>query len=474
MKKSVLVDGEVIKNFFGGITWLLIASHFSLLIIFTALLQLNTITPLNGSFTIIVAALLLAGFLYIIYIRVVSPFKEINKAARAMSLGNLEYRLRVYSSDELGQLAGSLNAMANSLKETLFQIRDARNLEQAILNSMTDGVIAVNENGEVLFINHVTEEILGISQLSSYGQNILGVIRNYEVERIFEKVLKSMKPLTQEVKLLTPEPKLFRLQATPLAAYETGQSGVLVLLHDITERKKLEDMRSEFIANISHELRTPLTSIQGFLETLVGGALEDPAATSHFLDIMSKETERLTKLVDELLNLSKIEGRRVVHRWQTVKLTDNINRVTTMFLPQARDKNLALITEAPADLPAVYGDSDMLTQVLINLVDNAVKYTPAGGKISIRAINEGTDVKVVVEDTGVGIPPESLPRVFERFYRVDKARSRELGGIGVGLAIVKHIIRAHGGKTFAQSKVGEGSVFSFTLPVEQGHRTENL
>ncbi|MCL6477391.1 MAG: cell wall metabolism sensor histidine kinase WalK [Peptococcaceae bacterium] len=474
MKKSRRMDGETIKHFFGGSTGYLIAGYLSLLTIFAALLRLNAITPFNGAFAMAMAALLLAGYFYVIYTRVASPLREINKAARAMSLGNLEYRLPIYSNNELGRLAGNLNALASRLKDTLIQIRDAKNIEQAILNNMTDGVIAVNDKGEVLFINHVIEEMLGISQLSAFGKNVLGVIRNYEVESILEKALKYVKPLSQEVLLLTPEPKTFHLRATPLVVDETGRGGVLILFHDITERKKIEEMRSEFVANISHELRTPLTSIRGFLETLLDGAQEDPAATSHFLGIMSKETDRLTKLVDELLNLSKIEGRRVIHRWQQVRLNDNINLVATMFLPQVREKNLELITGAPPDLPAVYGDPDMLTQVLINLVDNAVKYTPAGGRISIQAIDEGTDVRVVVKDTGVGIPPESLPRVFERFYRVDKARSRELGGIGVGLAIVKHIIRAHGGKTFAESKVGEGSVFSFTLPVDRGNPAGNL
>ncbi|MBC7325704.1 MAG: PAS domain-containing sensor histidine kinase, partial [Moorella sp. (in: Bacteria)] len=174
--------------------------------------------------------------------------------------------------------------------------------------------------------------------------------------------------------------------------------------------------------------------------------------------------------VDELLDLSKIEERRVVHRWQPVQLADHINRVVTMFMPQAQEKNLELAVDVLPGLPAVHGDPDMLTQVLINLVDNAIKYTPAGGRVTIRAGVADGEVQVSVEDTGIGIPPESLPRIFERFYRVDKARSRELGGIGVGLAIVKHIIRAHGGKTAVESAVGKGSTFSFTLPVEESSR----
>ncbi len=443
------------------------AGYALALIIFIALLRYDAVTPAGAVVALLATAMLLAVLLWMVYREIIDPLKRTNKAAGLMSRGNLEYKFHINSDDELGQLSVNLNALAGRLKDTLIQLRDVRSLEQAILYNITDGVIAVDGDGEVLFVNPVTEKILGVSQTSAVGKKIVEIIRSYEVERIIEAALKSKKHLTEEVKLLTPEAKTYRLQATPLTLFEIGSSGVMVLLHDITERKKLEDMRSEFITNISHELRTPLTSIRGFVETLLSGAVEDPGTTLRFLEIIDKETERITGLLDELLNLSRIEERRAVHRWQPVQLLENIGRVKDMFLPRIQEKNLDLAVEAPPELPAVYGDPDMLTQVLINLVDNAVKYTPAGGKITVRALVEEADIKVAVEDTGVGIPPESLPRVFERFYRVDKARSRELGGIGIGLAIVKHIIKVHGGKTHVESKVGKGSVFSFTLPIEK-------
>lgn len=454
-------------NFLKKITWRPVASYFFLLLIFYALLQLYAVQKLNITWALMIIIPLAIGLAWLLYKRVVGPLNEINEAAREMARGNLEREILIYTDDEIGQLAGSINEMARQLKVTIAQITEARNQARAILNSMADGVIALNKNGEVLFINPVVEEIFGISQLSSHGKNILGVVRNFDVERLLKRALKMGKPLTQEIKLINPEPRVFRLHATPLKGQGTEQGGIVVLLRDITERKRLEEMRSEFVANVSHELRTPLTSLRGYLETLLDGAVEDPAATRHFLEIMNKETERLTRLVDDLLDLSKIEERRVVHRWQPVALTELIGRVVTMFRPQAQEKSLELLADLPPDLPVVHGDPDMLTQVLINLVDNAVKYTPAGGKVTVRAGAVEGDVRVSVEDTGIGIPPESLPRIFERFYRVDKARSRELGGIGVGLAIVKHIIRAHGGKTYVESAVGKGSTFSFTLPVEE-------
>jgi len=460
--------------FFKGIGPRLVAWHFFLLLIFYATLQLFAAQHLNVSVAFFVALFLCVGLAWFFFRRVLYPLKELNEAAQEMSRGNLDRELCVYADNEIGQLARSINDMVCQLKGTTSQITEARSQSRAILDSMADGVIALNKKGEVLFVNPVVEEVFKISQDFSYGKNVLGVIRDYEVERLLKKALKTGENTIEEIKLLYPKPRVFLLHATPLKSQGADQGGVVVLLRDITERKKLEDMRTEFVANVSHELRTPLTSIRGFLETLLDGAVEDPAVTSHFLSIMNKETERLTRLVEDLLELSKLEGKRVVTRWQQVQIVDNIKQVIDMFEPRAREKNLALLTELPLRLPCIKGDPDMLTQVLINLVDNAIKYTPADGKVTIRALTQKDAIKVMVEDTGIGIPPESLPRIYERFYRVDKARSRELGGTGMGLAIVKHIIRAHGGQTFIESAVGKGSTFSFTLPIEKENKDENV
>ena len=450
-----------------GIIWRPVAYFVIVLLIFYGLFDLYVANRLNlmGALTIIIPFSI--GFGWFLWKRVIKPLEEVNSAAREMARGNLDRELRIYTDDEFGELARSINDMARQLKNTIDEITEARNQASAILDSIADGVIAVNKSGEVLFVNPVVEKVFGINQKASQGKNILGVIRNYDVERLLEKALRTEKPVSQEIRLIYPEPKVFCVNATPLQGHSRQKGGAVVLFNDITQRKKLEDMRTEFVANVSHELRTPLTSIRGFLETLLEGKVEDQATIRRFLEIINRETARLTRLIDDLLNLSKIEERQVVHRWQAVQLLDTVNKAIVMFQAQAKEQNLELVTELPAELPVVRGDPDMLAQVLINLVDNAVKFTPSGGRITIRAGASKENVRIDVEDTGIGIPPENLPRIFERFYRVEKSRSRELGGIGVGLAIVKHIIRAHGGKTGVESVVGKGSKFTFTLPIDE-------
>ena len=254
------------------------------------------------------------------------------------------------------------------------------------------------------------------------------------------------------------------MRATPLVGNTKG--GMVVLLRDISERKRMEQMRSEFMSNVSHELRTPLTSIRGFVETLQDSGTDDPQLTRHFLGIIATETARLSSLVDDLLDLSRIEERRVVHRWQREDIGTLVDQVLTVCGSRAEDKQIAIKASLQPRLPRLFGDPDLLAQVLINLVDNAIKYTPTGGTITISAPVEGDEIRIDVADTGVGIPAENLPRIFERFYRVEKARTRGKGGTGLGLAIVKHIIKGHGGRVDVKSVVGKGTVFSIFLPLE--------
>jgi two-component system phosphate regulon sensor histidine kinase PhoR len=387
------------------------------------------------------------------------PLFRVAETAEKIAEGDLTKTIQIHESDEVGKLAQSFNQMAQRLRGTLSMVTQEKNRMQAILDSMADGVIAVDGETRVILINPVVEEAFGLNEEASLGKTVLEVVRDYELDRLFRQALDSGRPVQQELRILTPDPRLFRVHLTPLRG---AQGGVVALFRDITERRQLEKMRTEFVANASHELRTPLTSIRGFIETLWDGALDDPETARRFLTIIDEETRRLNELVDDLLKLATIEERRNLFRRQPVELAEVVQRAVEIFETRARQKGLRFSVELPADLPPVAGDVNLLSQVFINLLDNAVKFTDKG-EIGIRAWKEDGGVAVEVRDTGIGITPEHLSRIFERFFRADKSRTSELGGTGLGLAIVKHIVEGHGGEVRVTSRPGEGSAFTVLL-----------
>jgi two-component system phosphate regulon sensor histidine kinase PhoR len=447
--------------------WRPIASYFLLFLVFFALAQLISVQRVSlwgAAATAFICSAILA---LIMYRRLISPLGEMAEIAQEMARGNLDLEIRNFAQDEIGDLARSINYMARQLKSNMESVISEKNRIQAILSSIADGVIAVDSWGRIILINPVVEELFGIDMASCRGKNIHRVIRNNELEKILSKALETGCPVEKQIEILTPEPLVFRVHVTPLKDVGVEHGGAVAVLKDVTERKRVEEMRSDFVANVSHELRTPLTSIRGFAETLLDGAIDEPKLARQFLEIMNTETERLSRLIDELLNLSKIEDRKTVPNLQLLRIEDLIQRTVAILKSRAQEKNIEISINLPDNLPQVPGDPDMLNQVLINLIDNAVSYTQPGGKIEIRATAWEDELKVDVQDNGIGIPPESLSRVFERFYRVDKARSREQGGTGLGLSIVKHIIDAHNGSVQVESKVGVGSIFSFVLPLHR-------
>ncbi|MDN5364128.1 MAG: two-component system, OmpR family, phosphate regulon sensor histidine kinase PhoR [Eubacteriales bacterium] len=408
--------------------------------------------------------LLLSFFVvYRVVREVMEPLRRITEVAQRMAEGDLEQEIRISSRDEIGILAASLNNMARRLKENIDQITEERNKLAAILSSMDEGVLAIDRQGNIILINPVVEKLFRVTAEEAVGRNVIEVIRNYELERLIRKALEENIHQAVEMSFLMPDPRIFRVQLVPLRRGEE-MAGIVVVLRDISELRRLEQMRSEFVANVSHELRMPLTSIRGFTETLLDGALEDPTVARHFLQIIHDEAERLTRLINDLLSLSALESRR---REPNRKLLDwhrLVGEVVSMLAPLVQGKNLEVEVKVAEDLPPVPADRDMMGQMLINLLDNAIKYTPDGGKIKVAVWGEGDNLVLQVADTGIGIPPESLPRIFERFYRADKARSRELGGTGLGLAIVKHIVEAHGGRIEVESRVNGGTSFTVYLP----------
>jgi two-component system phosphate regulon sensor histidine kinase PhoR len=398
--------------------------------------------------------------------RVTRPVVEMEAIARRMSEGEYTARAPVRSVDELGALGRALNAMMAKLREKIDDLEEERAKATAILDGMVEGVIAVDGHECVLLMNERARVMFSVGPARGEGKPLPEVIRNADLHELFRAtrtVGQEPPPLHRELKLGHPVGRMLEITAVPLRL-GAGESGAVMVLQDITALRRLERVRTEFVANVSHELRTPLTAIQGYLETLLGGALSERANARRFLEIAFRHTERLGRLLNDLTDLSNIELGKVSLRLAPVRFTDVLGSVFDIVRPKAENGRVGLIADVePADL-GVHADHDRLAQILINLVDNAVKYTPEGGWVTVRARPlDGTRVEVRVRDTGVGIPRADLPRITERFYRVDKARSRELGGTGLGLAIVKHLVLAHGGELAITSEEGEGTTVRFTL-----------
>lgn len=411
--------------------------------------------------TVLLSGALVATLVWrLINRQVIGPLRNLVSVAeeltRAEGEGHPAY------ADEIGRLTSSVNLLAGQLKETFNILRREKVWMEAILANLNEVVLALDASGRVLLTNLSLLSFFGVDPAEAQGKNILEVIRHHELEKLVRQVLATGTAVRQELKFLTPQPRTFTVRLTPITTPEGP--GVVVVLRDVTEQKRLEQLRSEFVANVSHELRTPLTAIRGFVETLRDGAVEDPTTASEFLKIIESETGRLEKLVEDLLDLSRLEDRRTVLVRQEVRLDEVAARVLPVFEKRAREQGLKLLVDLPPSLPPVLGDPELLGQVFANLIDNALKFTPAG-EVRVKAVVFPGWVRVDVEDTGIGIPRDNLPRIFERFYRVDTARSRASGGTGLGLAIVKHIVEAHGGKVSVDSELGKGSRFSFYLPV---------
>jgi len=335
---------------------------------------------------------------------------------------------------------------------------------QAILASMVDGLVAVDKEGRISMVNRAAEGLFMLQKQHLLGQTFESLLDTPNLHKTIIKVLKTGVEYRVEYNLFPNQENIYRINIVPLKGQNDEIEGALAVFHDITDARKFDRMRSEFVANVSHELRTPLTSIKGFVETLLDGALEDKMLCRRFLSIIDSETDRLTRLIDDLLTLSAMETKEIRVNLQNVNLVESVKNVFNIMGPQAEDKNLRMELIYSPQAGWVKADQDLIGQVLINLIDNAIKYSSDGGKIVVRIFNESGKTVIKVSDTGIGIAKESLQRVFERFYRVDRARSRVHGGTGLGLSIVKHIVELHGGEVFVSSQVGVGSTFTFCLP----------
>jgi two-component system phosphate regulon sensor histidine kinase PhoR len=388
--------------------------------------------------------------------------EAMSRTASEIAQGRLGARAAAFGTDEVAALARSLNRMADQQEERLTVLARERHQLRAVLDGMVEGVVAIEAGGRIVMANGAFERIFG-AQPPVEGRRPLEVARVPALQEALDEALRADHPVTREMTLGGAREKVIRAS---LAALRDGGAtvGAVAVFHDVTEVKRLERTRREFVANVSHELRTPLTAIKGYAENLRDGGLQDTAVASQFVDVIHRNAERLRLLIEDLLDLSSVEQGQARLNLGPVRLADVVAQAAAVIRPAAQKKGQSLSLELAEGLSAPRADRDRLAQVLINLLENAVKFTPDGGRISVSAAADPGRVVLSVSDTGVGIPPDEIPRIFERFYRVDRSRDRREGGTGLGLAIAKHLVQAMGGTIQVESVQGAGTTFRVTLP----------
>ncbi|MBN3524272.1 cell wall metabolism sensor histidine kinase WalK [Paenibacillus apiarius] len=402
---------------------------------------------------------------------ITQPIKEITKQATKVADGNFAGQVPVLGTDEIGQLSEAFNYMTRRLQEALNANEEEKEKLASILTNMSDGVVSTDENGKVILVNRRACKMLNVETEGAEGINIADLLRvpMSQVEQLVSGQLNwiLISPVEGETHTQEDSDTVLRVSFTPVHRRGEGMTGSIVVLQDVTEQEKLEQSRREFVANVSHELRTPLTTIKSYVEALDDGALEEPQLAGRFVGVIRNESERMIRLVTDLLHLSRLDSKQATLRKQPTDIVEMLEDVVDRFSFQFRKRGIVARVEADGDIGNVVIDRDQIDQLLDNLVSNAVKYTPDGGEVTLSAsLSESRRmVNLTVQDTGMGIPKKDLERIFERFYRVDKARSRNMGGTGLGLSIAREIVRAHGGDIQIESEWNVGTQVTFSLPM---------
>ena len=440
------------------------------------------VSRLRGVILLVALAVILAAAVLAVFIaeRIAQPVRHLTEVVHRLAAGDLDARLLPVTDDEIGELTRSFNQMAIQLRSTINSLTEQRSQLSAVLENMADGVLITDDQGLVDLINPAAARFLGAERERSLGRSFAQVARDHRVIDLWRRCYEERKEQVEPIEMERRDAFL-QVIATPL---RQGDQACLIILQDLTRVRRLETVRRDFISNISHELRTPMAALKALVDTLRDGALQDPPAAKRFLDRMDVEVDALTQMVQEFLQLSRIESGRAPIRLEPASVAELVIPPVERLRPQAERAELSVTVEIVPDLPEVLADTDRIQQVVTNVVHNAIKFTPPGGTIAVSASllqsileenwppaeaapdfdrdSSGEWVAVRVKDSGVGIPVDDLPRVFERFYKADRARSG--GGTGLGLSIAKHIVRAHDGTIWAESVEGEGATFTFVLP----------
>jgi len=419
--------------------------------------------------SIFLALIIVAVFSIIIAIifsyRLTAPIKSMEIFTEKLRRGETpEGSVLIKTSDETKKLADNINYIVDELRNRIKNANEENSKLVTAFASMTEGVLILDADNKIEAVNPALSNMLAFRSEDITGKTLLEAFRNAELQQAFLKFKQTGKPVLQEVALGNLESVILNVSISGVKG-EPGNEKTMVVLHDVTRLKKLERVRIDFVANVTHEIRTPLTAILGYLETIRAGAINKPEEACRFIDIILRHAQRLNRLVEDLLTISKIELGEVNFRFEDVFPADVINNVLPVVDQKAKAKNIEIVNLMPENFPKIKADKDRLTQIFVNILDNAVKFTPENGKVSIDAEEANGYTVVTVSDTGIGVPQEEIERLGERFYRVDKTRSRELGGTGLGLSIVKHLMIAHGGKMEIESRLGQGTTVSLFFPL---------
>ncbi|MGD2099561.1 MAG: ATP-binding protein [Desulfobacterales bacterium] len=412
-----------------------------------------------------IIALLVAGISWVVSRRISQPIERMKKSAEHFAAGDLSHRLTPPETEEMGGLADAMNQMAAQLNDRIETIIRQRNQLETVLTSMLEGVIAIDTEERIVSINQAAARLFENEAPNCQGKSIQEIIRSPALQQFIRKALNSKSPSEEDITVFQNEERVIDVKGSPLLDANQNQIGTLVVFHDVTQLRRLENMRRDFVANVSHEIKTPLTAIKGFVETLQQGNVEKAHEKERFLSIIQRHVDRLNAIIEDLLALSRIEQEheRQEIEFEPVKIADVLQAAIQLCLPKADEKNIRINLDCGKNTTAVF-DPTLIEQAVVNLLDNAIKYSKPESSVVVKSHQQNDHMIISVQDHGIGIAQKHLPRLFERFYRIDKARSRDMGGTGLGLAIVKHIAQAHGGQVSVESKLGEGSLFSIHLP----------
>jgi two-component system phosphate regulon sensor histidine kinase PhoR len=416
----------------------------------------------SASRTIIIALLVIALIVILLTAWIIRhityPLRQITRATEAMAAGQFAQKVPVGANDELGRLGHAFNLMASQLDQTLSLVNAEKSRLEALLANLPDGIVMTDRDGSVVFVNQAAARLFHVVCEMEQARSIIEVVHDHEIEALYKKCLSAQREITAQV---GTRGYFLRVIAVPLIADQPG--GALLLFQDLTQLRSLQTMRQEFVANVSHELRTPLAGIKAIVETLKDGAIEDKKVAGEFLERVDIEVDKLSQMISELMELSRIESGKAILDKKPLDLNQLILDTIAHFSPQTERHRLTVKLNLATELPDIPADGARIMHVITNILDNAIKFTPAGGQITISSKPAGSQAVVSIADTGIGISPEDLTHIFERFYKADKSRTGQ--GTGLGLAIAKHTVQAHGGQIWADSEPGKGSVFSFSLPL---------